>query len=232
MYLVTNGRDQKRCLILASLCFVLSLTAGCGRQQSDSNASAIEQTLPFHADSQAFEGDGGTPAVPSDAKVVNATPFHEQSLSVVLPVGTLLTVQLPNSLSANQVQPGDAFSASVASPFTIGGKTLVERGTPVEGRIESVRLDGTTKLAPRGYFRLTLNFLTLGSRKVPIHTLSLYIRASVQPPKNLSPWTISARIQKGRRLTFRLTAPVTLDNPSAVGQFSIGSVPRALRSAE
>jgi hypothetical protein len=229
MYLMTNGRDQRHRLIVAALCFVLSLGAGCGHQPSDSNASAIEQTLPFHPDSQAFEADGGAPAIPPEAKLANGAPFHSQLSSTILPAGTLLTVQLPNLLSASQVQPGDAFSASVASPFMIAGKTLVERGSPVNGRIESVKLDDTNRFDPHGYFRLTLNSITLGSRTVPIHTLSLYIRASVQS-SIISSRPATARIQKGRRLTFRLTAPVTLSSSSVAGQLPVA--PRQLRAAE
>jgi hypothetical protein len=230
MYLMTKGRGQKHCLVLVSVCFALSLAAGCARQQSDSNASGAEQTLPFHADSQAFEGDGRSPAIPPDTKVANAAPFHAELPPAVLPAGTLLTVELPNLLSANQVQPGKAFSASVAAPFTIDGKTLLERGTVVKGRIESVRLDDANRFESRGYIRLTLNSIKIGGKTVPIHTLSLYTRALVQPSNILS-GPASARIQKGRRLTFRLTAPVALDNSSAA-QLSVGGAPRPPRGAE
>ena len=211
-----NGRDRRVCRSLAAVCFVLSLgfllslALGCSRQQTDSNASAVEQALPFHADSQAFEGNGASPAVPADSRIANAAPFHGSSPAAILPAGTLLTVQLPNLLSANKIRAGDAFSAALATPFTIAGKTLVDRGTPVTGRIESVRLDSPNGFGPRGYFRLTLNSMSIGSKTVPIHTLSLYTRASAQQPGRPSQ-SGSMRIQKGRRLTFRLTAPVTLE---------------------
>ncbi|MGC1372999.1 MAG: hypothetical protein WA824_12755 [Candidatus Sulfotelmatobacter sp.] len=189
---------------------VLGLTVACGHQQTDSNGSAVEQALPFHADSQAFEGNGASPAVPADSKIANAAPFHSSSPAAILPAGTLLTVQLPSLLSANKVRVGDAFSAALATPFTSAGKTLVDRGTPVSGCIESVRLDNPNGFAPRGYFRLTLNSMTIAGKTVPIHTLSLYTRASAQQP-GVPSQPGSMRIQKGRRLTFRLTASVTLD---------------------
>lgn len=209
MYLMTNGRCRKHRHLLVGLCFVVSLFLGCGRQHSDSTGSVVEQT-PFPTNSQAFDSDSATPAVPPPAKVPNAAPFHTSLPSTVLPAGTLLTVQLPNLLSTNNLRPGDSFSASLAAPFTVGGKTLAETGASVIGRIESVRLDDTNEPSGRGYFQLTLNSMSVGGRTVAIQTMSLYTRATVQPPKAPS-HRASAGIQKGRRLTFRLTAPVTFD---------------------
>jgi hypothetical protein len=210
MYLMTNGRCRKHRHMLAGVFFVLTFALGCSRQHSDSTGSVVEQT-PFPADSQTFDSGSATPAVPPPARVANVAPFHVLSPLTVLPAGTLLTVQLPNLLSTNDLHPGDAFSASVAAPFIVSGKTLVESGTSVVGRIESVRLGNTNEAAGRGYFQLTLNSISVGGRTVAIQTMSLYTRATMQPSK-ISSHPASAGIQKGRRLTFRLTAPVTLDN--------------------
>lgn len=216
MDLMINSRARRVCGSLAAVCFVfglgflLSFAVGCGRQLSDSNGSAVEQSLPFHTDSPAFDGNGASPAVPADSKTANAAPFHASSATAVLPVGTLLTVQLPSLLSANKIQAGDSFSAALATPFAIAGKPLVGRGTPVTGRIESVRLDNPNGFAPRGYFRLTLSSMTIAGKTVAIHTMSLYTRASVQQP-GVSSQPTGMRIQKGRKLTFRLTSPVRLD---------------------
>lgn len=232
MYLMTNGRCRKHRHMLAALCLALSFALGCGRQHSDSTGSMVEQTLPFPANSLAFDGDSATPAVPAQAKVANVAPFHGSMPSAVLPAGTLLTVQLPNLLSTNNLRPGDAFFASVAAPFTIAGKTLVERGTPVVGRVESVRLGDTNESAPRGYFQLTLNSIDVGGRTIAIRTLSLYTRATVQSSK-VSSQPASAGLQKGRRLTFRLTAPVTIDNSTPVSNPSpVAGAPASGRPGE
>jgi hypothetical protein len=223
MYRMPNGGRQKRSLIFCAFCLVLSFAAGCGRQLSDSNASSAEQALPFHADSQAFEGDSRAPAVPPDGTVANAPPFHAELPSVVLPTGTLLTVQLPNLLSAKQTQAGEAFSAILAAPFTIDGKKLLERGTPVGGRVESTRMDDGNRFRSRGYLRLTLNSIKIGGKSIPIHTLSLYTRTSLQPSDSSS-GAAMAGIRKGRRVTFRLTAPVTLEDSSSA-QLSAGGAP-------
>jgi hypothetical protein len=227
---MAKGRGQNTCFTVCALCFVVSLAPGCARQQPESNPSTLERALPFHADSQGVEGDSRVPTVPPDSEEANAAPFHPELNSAVLPAGTLLTVQLLNLLSASQVQPGEVFAASIAAPFTVNGKTLLERGTPVIGRIESVRLDDTNKFESRGYFRLTLSSIKIGGKSVPIHTLALYTQASGEP-SYISSRSAGVRIQRGRHLTFRLTAPVTLANSSPT-QLSVAGAPSPIRSAE
>lgn len=230
MNLMTSNRYHGRHRPLAAFCLVLILAAGCGRHLSDSTGSAVGQTLPFHQDSQTSDGESAVPAVPPDVKTPSFAPFQPTSPSSILPAGTLLTVRLPYLLSATHVQPGDPFSASVAAPFTVNGKTLVERGTCVVGRIESVRVDSTNPQAPRGYFRLTLKSINIGGKDVALQTLSLYTRATVMPSKAASqPATF--RILQGRHLTFRLTAPVALES-SVPGQLPVRSVPAQVRLAE
>ncbi len=229
---MTNQRKQSRRFVPAILCICLTLSfgLGCGRHLTDSTAPTVGQTLPFHADAQANEGEGAVPAVPPDARTVDVAPFHATPSSAVLPAGTLLTVRLPHLLAANQVQPGDEFSASVAAPFTVAGKTLVEWGTPVVGRVESVKLDDTNPQTPRCYFRLALKSINVGGKSIAVQTLSLYARATVEPARIPSrPATF--RIQQGRHLTFRLTAPVAVES-SVPGQPSARGGPALPRLAD
>jgi hypothetical protein len=111
------------------------------------------------------------------------------------------------------VRAGDVFAASVAAPFTIDGDILLEGGTAVTGRVESVR-----SLPPRhgldrssGYFRLTLNSITIDGRQLPLQTSSLFARGTFEPLKGVG-------VRKGHRLTFRLAAPVTLDTPNSIAK--------------
>lgn len=214
-------RDRKHrfalfaCFVLFGL--VLSLSQGCARQdpryRPDGISLGSQQKLPFHPDPHlASDSDGALPAAPADAKLAGAMPFRTASQPRILPPGTLLTVQLGRSLSAAKVQAGEPFTASVAAPLTIDGETLVERGAPVVGHIESAQAE-TGSAPARGYFRLTLSAITVGGRSFSIQTSSLFTRGTVQP-SNSSSRAGSVRVQKGRRLTFRLTAPVIFDDSS------------------
>src|SRR4029077_19153557 len=102
-------------------------------------------------------------------------------------------------------------AASVSAPLLVDHDTVVQRGTAVTGRVESARsLSGRPGLVSgTGYFRLTLSSITVEGRKIALQTSSLFARGTLQPPKGVG-------VQKGHRLTFRLTAPVTLDEPNSM----------------
>jgi hypothetical protein len=228
------------CLVLS-----LSLNQGCASpeplQPTDAGSSASEQKLPFYPDGeQSSASEGARPRrqghdnVSADPKQATGLPFHAGSRPCVLPSGTLLTVQLENSLSTAKVRAGDAFTASVAAPLTIGGQTLIARGAAVTGRVESAQLqaDRPGRVSASGYFRLTLSAITVDGRQLALQTSSLFARGTSQP------WNVSSSsrssdrrpdgvlVQKGRRLTFRLTAPVTLDDPNSMaGRQSSGPIP-------
>ncbi len=113
-------------------------------------------------------------------------------------------MQLEDSLTAAKVRDGDTFTASVAAPLTIDGDPLIERGAVATGHVESVRSQ-----AGSGYFQLTLSALTVEGRPLPLQTTSLFARGTLQQADGV-------RVQKGRRLTFRLTSPVTLNEPKSM----------------
>jgi hypothetical protein len=113
-------------------------------------------------------------------------------------------VELVDALSTAKVRAGDTFMASVAAPLAIEGDALIERGTTATGHVESVRSQ-----AGSGYFQLTLSAITVEGRPLALQTSSLFARGTLQQPEGV-------RVQKGRRLTFRLTSPVTLNDSNSM----------------
>jgi hypothetical protein len=140
----------------------------------------------------------------SDPKETSALPFRAGPQSRTLPSGTLLTVQLEDTLSTAKVRASDTFQASVAAPLALEGNSFVERGTVATGHVESVRSN-----AGSGYFQLTLTAITLQGRPLALQTSSLFARGTLHQADGV-------RLQKGRRLTFRLTSPVTLNDPNSL----------------
>ena len=210
-------------------CLALTLSQSCARSQpsNPTNAGSTgEQKLPFRPDAdQAASSSGGAhPAVPPEAKLATGLPFRAASHPRILPSGTLLTVQLEDSLSTATAHAGNAFTASVAAPLTIDGDTLIERGTVVTGRVESAQsqADHPGLVPSSGYFRLTLNAITVEGRQLALQTSSLFARGTSERSNVSAPGSPpdlrsrSLQVQKGHRLTFRLTAPVTLDGPNSM----------------
>jgi hypothetical protein len=218
---------------LGMFCLALSLSQGCARSEpsNPANADSVEaQRLPFHPDTDPVPvSDGARPAPAPVPKL--GLPFRAGSHSRILPSGTLLTVQLEDSLSTPNVHAGDGFIASVAASLTVDGDTLIERGTTVTGRVESAQsqTDRPGLVPGSGYFRLTLNGITIDGRQLVLQTSSLYARG--QSPSNRSSGTPSdlhsdgVHVQKGRRLTFRLTAPLTVNDPKSMASDQSPSAP-------
>lgn len=215
------------------LCLGLSLTTGCARptavhrSEPATNSPATEQNLPFHQNPEHATDESPHLAVPLDRKSGSGTPFPAASHARNLPAGTLITVRLDKSLSIPQVRPGDTFAASVAGPLTLDGDILVERGTPVSGRVESAQpsVDRPGSSPDPGYVRLTLTAITIDGKALDLQTSSLFARGTFQAGvlSNSSSSTPGSdarfrelEIQKGRRLTFRLTAPLNFADPNSV----------------
>ncbi len=230
MYAMTRFRRSLRSLsAFGILSVALILNQGCARSepsnQTNTSSPAAEQKPPFRPDVRhASASDGMHPAVSADSKPAIGLPFRAMSHPRILPSGTLLTVQLDDSLSADKVRAGDAFTASLAAPLTIDGDTLIERGTAVTGRVESAQsqADLPGLIPGSGYFRLTLNAITVEGRQLALQTSSLFARGTPQPLNVSSPASPpdlrlhSLQVQKGHRLTFRLIAPVALDAPNSM----------------
>lgn len=74
-----------------------------------------------------------TPAEPAEP------PAPQQSPSVTLTSGMILTVRLGESLSSEHNQVGDTFSATLDGPVAADGFVIAERGARVEGKVVDVQ---------------------------------------------------------------------------------------------
>jgi hypothetical protein len=116
-------------------------------------------------------------------------------------------VRLKGPISASAAGESNSFQASIDQPVLVEGNTLIPRGTVVTGRVQSAR---SSKVKPgRGYVQLALNSVHIAGADLPMQTASLFVRqsAGLKTSKN----TVSSaafHLDKGYRLTFRLTEPV------------------------
>jgi hypothetical protein len=198
------------------LFLLASLTASsCSRPEGISDNQGPSQSEDPETPFQAQEGGAPAeldPIVASAQKLTHSahvvrsgSPHDFQNV----PAGTLVTVRLKSAAYAG-MSPSDAlFEAVVVEPVVVDGYTLVPVGASAAGRVESAR---TSNLKPnRGYVRLALQTLQLGDRRIPVQTDSLFAR---EAPMGASP--ISAiHLEKGRRLTFRLTDSANSSDPSS-----------------
>jgi hypothetical protein len=59
--------------------------------------------------------------------------------SGIMPSGTVLKVVLADAVSTDRSTPGDYFSGTLAESVVIDGRTLLEKGTRVRGRVFDLR---------------------------------------------------------------------------------------------
>ena len=183
---------------------------GCARRSPDLPAEGAVQTS-----ATPFQGPGAD-AIETSEQGFSAgdaqgsePPFQNDQ---TIPAGSLLSVRLKDPLVAGSGSK-DPFEAVLDEPVVVAGNTLIPRDAIVSGEIESAHvLKGKSG---RGYVCLTLNSVQLDGLSVPIQTASLFAR---QPSRdNANSDTI--RLERGRRLTFRLKEQVFLrSNVSKSGQ--------------
>jgi hypothetical protein len=194
--------------MLLALLWGLGCARPTGLQTDEGSAHADQHQLPFHDDelTPVAHPDAG-PAVPGNPGA--GLPFHD---SQNLPAGTLLTVRLKHPISAQNPATSGTFEALVDEAVVVEGNRLVPQGAVVEGRVESARASDVRRNG--GYVRLALDSLHLAGGKLPIRTSSLFVRGNAAsgplpqgetPPSG--PIATVVHIEKGRRLTFRLTEP-------------------------
>src|SRR5690348_688458 len=107
------------CLAVVSL-FVLLL--GCN-QKTETPASTT----------------GGTGAANSGGTSAKKTV---PAVAVTIPAGTVITVRLGEPLSSKSSQAGQGFSATVAEPVTVDGKTLIDQGASAHGTVVAAKAMG------------------------------------------------------------------------------------------
>jgi hypothetical protein len=87
---------------------------------------------------------------------------------MVVPAGTPLVVRLDQTISSKQNGSGDTFTATVVEPIVIDGKTVVPRGSEVEGVVENSARAGHFKGS--AHLAVTLESLTVGKDQYAIQT--------------------------------------------------------------
>lgn len=144
------------------LALFLTLASGCARQsgvqtpeQGGGGPSADEQSLPFDQQGEKT----GRSLVPA---------------SEVLPIGTPIAVRLQSAISSGSSRSGEHFEAVVDDAVVIDGRTVLARGTKIEGRVLAAKASGRPK--DPGYLRLTLSNLLLNDVAVPVRTNSIFVK--------------------------------------------------------
>ena len=108
---------MKRSLYLIVIAALFISVAACSNQPATTNADSIAKT------------ESATPAPASILDKIKPAP------KITVPAGTKLRVALLEAVSSDKSRPGDQFTASLAEPIVMDGKTVFAKGTRVRGRV-------------------------------------------------------------------------------------------------
>ena len=157
-FLVT--RNPNSFSVVISLLFLLSLI-GCGQK------STTEQTTSTAPDGTTTTTTTTKPASGSKPGLIERVT----NKPITLPAGTVLTVRTKESLGSKISSSGQTFTASVATPVQVDGKTIISEGSAASGTVvEAVplgRFKGGARLS------LRLNSVSVGGHSYSIETASL-----------------------------------------------------------
>jgi hypothetical protein len=123
---------------------------------------------PAASDNQASSAAPGEANAPSASKA-------EASKAAVIPAGTVLTVRLGEALGSKISQSGQTFTATVADPVEIDGKTVIPAGANASGTVVDAKPLGRFKGAASLQIKLTS--VTVNGSDRPIETSSI-VRAA------------------------------------------------------
>jgi len=105
------------------------------------------------------------PAVPPTPPTPPPPPPPQK---VTIPSGTALSVRLVDSIDSERNQTGDSFHATLNSPITINGDTVIPSGTDVVGHLADVKSAG--KFAGQSVVALQLDSVTSAGKTYNIQT--------------------------------------------------------------
>jgi BON domain-containing protein len=113
----------------------------------------------------------GGEAAAAAAAATAPPPPEEKPQPIVVPAGTVLVVQTTQGLSSKTSQAGQPFSASLAQPVTVGGRTAIPEGSKVSGTVVTAKAKG--KVKGEGQLDLKLTSISAHDQTFPIETVVL-----------------------------------------------------------
>jgi len=191
--------------VVVGILTAFAIGTGCSRPVGLPADGTVHADQPAFASGQAQAESASDATAHTDSNAETGIPFHDAQS---LPVGTLLTVRLKNSISTQVPGHSGTFDAVVDEPVTVDGNVLIPSGATVSGRVESAQVLKTKQ--SRNFVRLTLDSMDFAGHDFPIQTSSLFAQGKAT---SVDPFTDQAstpviHLERGRRLTFRLMEPV------------------------
>ena len=151
---------------VVSLLLILAVAGACAKASETETATPSEEAsadskAPASAETAADKPQASVPAAP-------AAPKAPAPKTVTIPAGTSLTVVLSTALNSGKNKAGDTFTGNLAEPVVVNGKTVIEGGSRVEGKV--VAAEGSGRVSGKASMSLALTSATVNGKTVAIST--------------------------------------------------------------
>jgi|SRR5581483_2589589 len=154
-----------RLTLISLLCIALF---ACNKPPAQNPEGATSSTTPAaSSEPNTTQPSGTQPAERARAP----RPEKPAAVAVVIPAGTVLTVRLGESVGSKISQPGQAFSATVANPVAVGGRTVIPTGANATGTVVDAKPLGRFKGG--AVLALKLTSVTVNGAEHQIQTSSV-----------------------------------------------------------
>ena len=149
-----------------ALSVYISLALACTSQPPATDTSNNAMGGSDAANTAASNAPGSAPGerMRSESKEPAREPL-------IVPVGTVLTVRLGETLSSKDSQDGQTFTASVVSPVDVEGKTVIPAGATATGTVIAAHAAGRFKGA--SLLQIKLDSVTLEGHRHSLETSSV-----------------------------------------------------------
>lgn len=141
---------------LLALCLVI----GCSSKPS-TPASSTDN--PNASGDNAAGGAAGSKSAADKSAASKPAPR-----TITIPAGTEITVRLGETLSSKDSSAGQGFSASVAQPVVIDGKTVIERGAAARGTVVDAK--GMGHFKGGALLEVRLSSVSINGRETSVET--------------------------------------------------------------
>ncbi len=143
---------------------------GCNKPAAPPDSSASPSSSDGSSSSAAPSGEaGGSGSAMSSTAMSNMKP--EPAKPLVVPAGTVLTVRLGQTVGSKISSPGQTFTATLASPVVVDGKTAIPSGASASGTVVDAKPLGRFKGGASLQLRLTS--IAIGGAEQAISTSSV-----------------------------------------------------------
>jgi len=153
---------------------------GCNKPAAPPDSNSPSTTAPASSDnSNPSSAPGGNMANSSadnkPGSAMSSTEManmkHEAPKPLVVPAGTVITVRLGQTVGSKLSSPGETFTATVASPVVVEGKTAIASGASASGTVVDAKPLGRFKGGASLQLRLTS--ISIGGTEQAVSTSSV-----------------------------------------------------------